>query len=385
MNGVIGMLDLILRAEDDSDQRERLVVARNSARHLLSILNDILDLSKLEANRTTLEPADVDVHRLARDVVALMGTGARDRDLEVTVRIAPAVPPCLFCDATRLRQVMLNLVSNAVKFTEVGGVELRLDYVGDGQLEVAVTDTGIGIPADAMEHLFRRFAQVDSLPARRREGTGLGLAISRELVELMGGTIAVESVPGLGSTFSFRIPAPPAIRRAAVEPATAAPDPLPVAVPPARILVAEDNATNRTILAAYLGMAGHEVRMVANGLEALTALHCGSFDLVLLDVQMPMMDGITATRRIRAIPGPEAALPVIALTASATPGDREACLAAGMTDFLTKPVSLEALSAAIARCLAYSPVSSTTLQPSPGSKLSMASATARVSSPRSAS
>jgi CheY-like chemotaxis protein len=383
MNGVIGMLDLILRTEAEPGQRERIVVARNSARHLLSILNDILDLSKLEANRITIEAADVNVHRLAHDVVALMATGARDRSIDVAAELAPEVPAWLVCDATRLRQVMMNLVGNAVKFTETGRVDVRLDYApATGRLEVAVRDTGVGIPEAALEHLFQRFAQVDSSATRRRGGTGLGLAISRQLVELMGGGISVESAPGHGSTFRFWIPAPPGDEPAAAEPDAVTP--LPAPQPPVRILVAEDNPTNRQILSAYLAMAGHEVRLVTNGLEALAEVQGGGFDLAILDVQMPVMDGMTAARRIRALAGAEASLPIIALTANAMPGDREACLAAGMTDYVSKPVSIEALYGAIARCSAYSS-SATGAQPSPGSKLSIAPATARVSSPRSAS
>jgi CheY-like chemotaxis protein len=370
------MLDLILRSEPDPGQRERVAIARASALHLLAILNDILDHSKLEANRITLEAADANVHRLARDVVALMAAGAGDRAVEVAAEIAPEVPVWLVCDATRLRQVLMNLVGNGVKFTEAGRVELRLGYAR-GRLEVAVRDTGVGIPEAARARLFQRFAQVD--PASPRGGAGLGLAISRQLVELMGGEISVESAPGVGSTFRFSIAAPAGGKPAAEQ----AVSPLPAPLPPRRVLVAEDNPTNRQILAAYLGMAGHEVRMVTNGLEALAEVQRGGFDLVIMDVQMPLMDGITATRRIRALDGPWSAIPVVALTASAMHGDREHCLAAGMTDYVTKPVSVEALYGAIARCCAYSSV--TGVQPSPGSKLSIAPAAARVSSPRSAS
>ncbi len=353
MNGVIGMLDLILRTELDPAQRERAAIAHNSARHLLSILNDILDLSKLEANGITLDRAAADVHHLARDVVALMATGTGDRDIAVEARIAAEVPACLSCDAKRLRQVLMNLVGNAIKFTESGRVELCLGYgaTGDGRLAVAVRDTGVGISEAAKRQLFQRFAQVNSSITRQRGGTGLGLAISRQLIELMGGEIEVESVPGLGSTFRFWIPAPTVAEAEAPDAAEAeiVPLPLPAAVPPARILVAEDNPTNRQIMAAYLAMAGHAAHMVSNGLEAVDAVRDGAFDLVIMDIQMPVMDGITAARRIRALAGPGAELPIIALTANAMSGDREDCLAAGMTEYVSKPVSLEALYAAIAR------------------------------------
>ena len=381
MNGVLGMLDLILRSEPDPAQRERATIARDCAHHLLAIVNDILDLSKLEANRITLAPAPADVHALAADVVALMATGVADRDIDVSASVGPEVPRTLLCDATRLRQVLMNLVGNAVKFTETGAVAVTLGYrpQDGGRLEVAVRDTGVGIPEEAKRLLFERFAQVESPMTRQRGGTGLGLAISRQLVELMGGEIAVESVAGLGSTFRFWIPAPPATDLADPGPAA------PLHLPPARVLVAEDNPTNRQILAAYLAMAGHAAEMVTNGLEALAAARDGAFDLVIMDVHMPVLDGLAATARIRALEGPAAAIPIIALTASAMDGDREHCLAAGMTEYVTKPVSLEALCAAMARCLAYGASGSTGDQASPGSKLSMAPAASSVASPRSAS
>ncbi len=275
MNGVIGMLDLILRTDLEPIQRERAGIARDSARQLLEILNDVLDLSKLEANRITLDRAPADVARVTRDVVALMAPGASGRDLEVRASIAPEVPAWVSCDATRLRQVLMNLVGNAVKFTETGTVEASVGYSprNGGRLEIAVRDTGVGIPEDDKRNLFQRFAQVDSSVTRQRGGTGLGLAISRQLVELMGGEISMESVLGLGSTFRFWVPAPAA--EAPSETASrAAADPSPVlaATPAARVLVAEDNPTNRQILAAYLAVAGHTAQMVTNGHEALTAL-----------------------------------------------------------------------------------------------------------------
>ena len=386
MNGVIGMLDLMLRSERDPVQRERAGIAGDSARQLLSILNDILDLSKLEANRITLARAPADVGGLLRDVVALMAAGCAERDVEVKATVGEEVPPVLVCDAARLRQVLVNLVGNAVKFTEAGCVEASLGYdpSDGGRLLVAVRDTGVGIPEAAKRHLFQRFTQLDSAANLARGGTGLGLAICRELVELMGGEISVESVPGLGSTFRFRVPAPPS--DAALPPQARFAGAEVPAMPPARVLVAEDNPTNRHILGAYLAMVGHVAEMVTDGEAAVAAIRQGRFDLVIMDIQMPGMDGMTAAQRIRALDGPEGAVPIIALTANAMHGDREQCLAAGMSDYVAKPVSLEALCAAMARSLGYSSGSSSTGdQPSPGSKLSMADATSRVSSPRSAS
>jgi CheY-like chemotaxis protein len=275
----------------------------------------------------------VDVRRLTRDVVALMATGAGGRDIEVSAEIDADVPPAVVCDATRFRQVLMNLVGNAVKFTEAGSVVVRLGYGADDRLEVAVRDTGVGIPDEAKRQLFQRFVQVDSTMTRRQGGTGLGLAISRQLVELMGGEIGVESVAGLGSTFRFWISAPAA--GLAEEPAPAADRS--IALPgetlaPVRVLVAEDNSTNRQLLAAYLAMAGHSARMVTNGQEAVAAVLEGEFDLVIMDVQMPVMDGITAAQHIRGFDGPKAGIPIVALTANAMDGDREFCLAAGMSE-----------------------------------------------------
>jgi len=301
--------------------------------------------------------------------------------------VAEDLPRVLVCDAPRLRQVLINLVGNAVKFTEAGRIEATVSYEPEdgGWLQVAVRDTGVGIPEAAKRHLFQRFAQVDPEANRLRGGTGLGLAISRQLVELMGGEISVESVAGLGSTFRFWVPAPASDEVIPVREIMPAPPEVP-AMPPAHVLVAEDNPTNRHIIGAYLAMVGHTSQIVADGLSALAAVQSGAFDLVLMDIQMPGMDGLTAAGRIRALEGPAATVPIIALTANAMEGDRAACLAAGMQDHVAKPMSLEALCAAMARCLDYSSGSSTTTdQPSPGSKLSMAPATFSVSSPRSAS
>lgn len=352
MNGVIGMLDLMLREPLAPAQRERARVASVSARQLLALLNDVLDFSKLEANRLTLDPRPTDVTALARDVVALMSATAQKRGIQLDLRTAPGIPENLLCDPGRLRQVLINLVGNAIKFTESGSVEVDLAYVTDPRpdLRVVVRDTGIGIAEEARAALFQRFSQIDSLLTRQSGGTGLGLAICRELVELMGGEIAVDSVPGLGSAFHFHIPVETATAPPAPPPAAAA-TPLPRAKS-ARILVAEDNATNRHVLGALLAIDGHRVTMVTDGIEALTAIQRETFDLVILDIQMPRMDGITAARAIRALDGPAADLPIIALTANALDADRRNCLAAGMTDYVAKPVSAETLGAALFRALA---------------------------------
>jgi CheY-like chemotaxis protein len=314
---------------------------------------------------------------------------AEERGLETAVVVDEGLPAQVSGDPTRLRQVLINLVGNAIKFTDAGSVELRISHnSATGMLQVAVRDTGIGIPEEMRRTLFQRFAQADGVDARQRGGTGLGLAISKQLVELMGGEIAVESVAGLGSTFSFRIPAPTCA--APVEAAAAAgSEPADYDAPrstSARILVAEDNPTNQKVLLAYLEMAGHDTFLATNGAEAVAAAEAEDYDLVLLDIQMPVMDGLDAARAIRAQSGGTARVPILALTASAAVGDRERFLAAGNTDYVTKPVTMQTLFAAIARVSAdYSSSSETGDQPAPGSKLSMTPAAASVSSPRSAS
>ncbi|WP_299131180.1 ATP-binding protein [uncultured Amaricoccus sp.] len=388
MNGVIGMLDLLLRTDLDPTQLDRARVASTSARQLLSLLNDVLDFSKLEANRVTLDRTDTDVAALARDVVALMSATAEERQIRLNVRVAPRVPRYLVCDPMRLRQVLINLVGNAVKFTEVGSVEVELDHVAGEtpSLEVAVRDSGVGITEEAKANLFQRFAQVDSSSTRQRGGTGLGLAISKQLVELMGGEISVQSTPGLGSTFRFGIPAeigaaPP---EASDKPATGLCAET-AGARPSRILVAEDNATNQQVLAAYLALEGHVAHIVGGGAEAVAEAQSGVFDLVLMDIQMPGMDGITAARRIRALDGPVSRIPIIALTANAMAGDKETYFAAGMTDYVAKPVSAAELSAAIARVIAPSQFTPPPRPVPGGAKLSLAVGGRRMGAPRSPS
>jgi CheY-like chemotaxis protein len=299
-----------------------------------------------------IRPEPSSVEQVVRSVLAVFAHKAEDKGIVLVHEATAGAPDRVMIDPNRLRQILVNLVGNAVKFTEKGRVTLAVGRGPGDRLEVAVHDTGVGIPEAAKRTLFERFNQVDSSVTRTRGGTGLGLAISRQLVELMGGEIAVESVAGLGSTFRFWIPAPAADAAAPLPVHKAPPT---AATVPLRVLVAEDNQTNRQILAAYLAIGGHSAHMVANGVEALAAVEEAEFDLVLMDVQMPLMDGLTATRRIRALPGPASALPIVALTANAMHGDRERCLAAGMTEYVAKPVSLDALYAAIAAASATAP------------------------------
>ncbi len=359
MNGVVGMLDLMLRAPLEAEQRERARIARQSAEHLLALLNDVLDLSKLEAEGVIIDSSPINPEMIAGEVVALLSAVAGERGIDLGVFVDGPLPDTVIGDATRIRQVMINLVGNAIKFTDTGSVQLRLSHEArdGGILEVVVRDTGIGIPEAARRALFQRFSQVDQSDAQQRGGTGLGLAISKQLVELMGGEIAVESVEGLGSTFRFWIPAAPSSTDAASAPVTTTGDVIEVpadspAFATARILVAEDNPTNQKILLAYLEIAGHEVHLVANGADAVEAAAERSFDLIILDIQMPVMDGLQAARSIRAQGGLSARKPILALTASSSKADRERFLAAGIDDYLTKPVAMQSLFVAIAAAIA---------------------------------
>jgi signal transduction histidine kinase/CheY-like chemotaxis protein len=344
MTGVLGVLGLMIDDPVPQKQHERARIALASAENLLEILNDILDYSKLEAKQIRVVEELVDVRRLVGEVAALMEPAAAAKGLALGVEIAEAVPAAVTVDPMRLRQVLTNLLSNATKFTEAGTIAVRVGYApsGGGSLEVEVEDTGIGIGEAEREQIFLHFVQVDNSLTRRAGGTGLGLAISKQLVELMGGEISVRSVPGMGSCFAFTVEA----RRA---PASAVPadgeEPEAAGLEPLRVLLAEDHATNQYLIGAYLRAAGHAVTVVANGREAVERAAEGGFDVVLMDVQMPELDGLSATREIRA--GPAAEVPVIALTANAMPGDRDACLAAGMNDYLPKPLEIAALRAAL--------------------------------------
>jgi signal transduction histidine kinase/ActR/RegA family two-component response regulator len=357
LNGVLGMNGLLLGTPLNTEQRRYAELMRSSGQSLLGVINDILDVSKIEAGCMELETVDFDPAGLLEEVVSLMSVRALSKGLALQSRVAPGLPRLLRGDPGRLRQVLFNLVGNAVKFTEAGHVDVELHHqpLADGRigLEIDVRDTGIGIPAAALPHLFGRFTQADSSTARRYGGTGLGLAISRELVTLMGGHIDVASRPGAGSTFTVylslatgtgvALPAP------APEPAVPAPAP---SGPRLRVLVAEDNHVNQILIHALLDRMGHLHEVVGNGAEVLRRVQAAAFDVVLMDVQMPEMDGQAATRAIRALPGEASQVPIIAMTANAMPEDRHACLLAGMDDYITKPIDahrLERLLARIAR------------------------------------
>jgi hypothetical protein len=351
-HGLLGMLSLLRETGLNARQVDYLRTATESADHLLTILNDILDMSLLESGRLTLTEEPVNLREMLREVEALMRPQAQLKALALHIDADPGVPEWVRADRTRVKQILFNLLNNAVKFSDRGAIVLdvrRSGADGDG-LEFVVTDTGIGMDQAMLERLFTRFAQGDESRSRRHGGTGLGLEISRSLARLMGGDITATSAPGEGSRFTLRVPlhevpAPPrpAGRLAPVEPGA-------MGLTGLRVLVAEDHPVNRQYMAALLEGMGHRPHFAGNGAEAVQAMRDQRFDVVLMDLHMPLLDGVGATLAIRALPDSAAAtVPIIALTADAFAQTRERCLVAGMNDFLAKPVSPDRLSAMLRR------------------------------------
>ena len=360
MNVVIGMTGLLLDTELNAEQRGYAEIARAGGESLLSLINDILDLSKIEAGKLDLETLDFDLTELLEDFAVVMGARADDKGLKLLCSADPDVPVLLRGDPGRLRQILTNLAGNAIKFTRAGEVAVRVSLVEKNKknvlLRFSVRDTGIGIPQDKIGLLFNKFSQVDASTTRRYGGTGLGLAISKQLAGLMGGETGVRSVEGKGSEFWFTAylgtqsagaPALRAARRPVREMLNM------FAGRRARILVAEDNIINQQVTLGILKKMGLRAEAVASGSEALKAMETVPYSLVLMDVRMPGMDGLEATRQIRdpksAVPNHQ--IPVIAMTASAMQGDRERCMVAGMTDYIAKPVSPQALAEALEKWL----------------------------------
>jgi PAS domain S-box-containing protein len=355
MTGVLGMIDLTLSSELNATQREYLVTARLSADSLLALLNDILDLSKIEAGRLDLSPKAFWLRECVGDAVHMFALPAGRKGLTLTCEISPEVPDAVVGDQLRIRQVLINLLGNATKFTDHGGITVRVQKVTEpGQadlIKVAVEDTGIGIAPDKQALVFDPFQQVDGSSTRRQVGTGLGLTISARLVKLMGGNIGLQSELGSGSTFTFVVPLVPAdptfvpgqrVPGALI--ATKGP-----AVLPLRILLAEDNQVNQKVISGLLKRDRHDVVVVSDGQEAVDAVRERAFDVVLMDVQMPVMDGFAATAAIREIERQSGRrTSVVALTANAMKGDEEKCLAAGMDAYLSKPIMLPALRGTLA-------------------------------------
>jgi PAS domain S-box-containing protein len=366
LNGIIGMSGILLDGPEDQDRDDCVGTIRDSAETLLGIVNDILDLSKIESGKMEVEVVDFDLRTVMQDVIELLASNAQQKRLRLTLDLPPACPTLVQGDPGRLRQVLTNLIGNAVKFTQQGEVSLTGRLVGERERDIdvrlTVQDTGIGIPPERHAAIFESFTQADGSTTRRFGGTGLGLTISRQLVEAMGGRIDLLSEPGKGSTFCIELTLPKQIGvpRPAVPPPPDRPVvPVPIGL---RVLVVEDNMVNQKVARRLLERQGCRTDAVANGLEAVETLARLPYDLVFMDVQMPEMDGYDATAEIRrreaAIGGH---IPIIAMTAHAMQGDRERCLAAGMDDYISKPIDAGALTTALARW------GSLALQPADGS------------------
>ncbi|WP_448204716.1 ATP-binding protein [Azospirillum sp. sgz302134] len=365
MNGVLGNLALLADSNLATEEQRLALVARQSAESLLRLLDDILDLSKLESRRFELEEADCAPEDIVETVLEVMRPRAFEKGLVLTSRMMPTVPDVVVTDPARLRQILFNLVGNAVKFTHSGHVAVRVRRGRDLSddrflLEFEVEDTGIGIAADAVSHLFERFTQADSSITRRYGGTGLGLAICKELCKALGGTIEVDTAPGRGSVFRFSVASRPGDPSALRKNALAAPAEA-VDLPNLRILAADDNQINRDIVRGILERAGHHVTLAEDGGEAVRLAKAQPFDLVLMDIQMPDMDGLTATRLIRQLGTPNSRIPVIALTAHASGSSRPECIDAGMNGFVAKPLRPAELFREMAAVLHAAPPAGTAL------------------------
>jgi signal transduction histidine kinase/ActR/RegA family two-component response regulator len=365
MNGILGTTELLLGSSLTPDQRRYAKTAHRSAMVLLALIDDVLDLSRIEARKLVLHPTSVDMRSLAFEAVELMTVAAREKPIKLGCRVPPQLPTHVEADPIRLRQLLVNLLHNAVKFTERGTVSLEVSLVHEAvewvKLRFAVRDTGIGIAADQIERVFESFTQADNSSTRRFGGSGLGLAIVKNLVELMHGQVGVNSREGEGSTFWFDLtlrksqaPSPP-------EPAQPAPGTEALVGEGTRVLLVEDDAVNQLVVENMLAKLGCVVEIASDGAAACEATDRARYDLILMDLHMPGMDGYEATRRIReagALKGYYT--PIVALTADALAGDRDRCIEAGMDDFVTKPISTALLAAVVERWTGHGTPSPTT-------------------------
>ncbi|MBI1775191.1 MAG: response regulator [Proteobacteria bacterium] len=354
MNGIIGYANLLLDALTEPELRRHATILRDSGRALLTIINDVLDLSRIEAGKLELQWIDFNLAQLIEGTVAVIEGEAARKGLKIALTFAPDVPRSAKGDPNRLRQIVLNLLSNAVKFTDRGRVDVSVELVSASddalRLKVEVADTGIGIPADAQASLFHRFQQINTVGRRHRGGTGLGLAITKRFVEAMQGEIGHRRRDGGGSVFWFTV----GLRRAPTalyepEPAPRKGEAATLSRAPTRILVVDDLESNRKLVEALLREEGLTVDLADGGESALAAVSANAYDLVLMDVSMPGMDGLEATARIRVLPSPRGDVPVVALTAAAMPEDVERCIAAGMRGHVAKPVDRNELLATVRR------------------------------------
>ena len=366
MNGVLGMTDLLLGTELNREQREYAGMVRTSADSLLTVINDILDFSKIEADKLALDAIAFKLRGTIEPILKVLALRVRHKELALNGHVAADIPENLIGDPGRLRQILINLLGNALKFTERGEVNLRVQRESVDEesitcLHFSVEDTGIGIPAEKQAHIFDAFTQVDGSTTRRFGGTGLGLTISHQLVHMMGGRIWVESTPGTGSAFHFTANfgiSPVARSQAWVAPAKPV-SAIRAAVWPGasalRILLAEDNVVNQKVASGLLEKQGHQVVVAGNGRELLERLEDDRFDLLLVDVQMPEMNGFEATAAIRQKEKTTGAhIPIVAMTAHAMDGDKERCLAAGMDGYVSKPIDVKELFAAVQSALGRS-------------------------------
>jgi CheY-like chemotaxis protein len=356
LSGILGLNEILI--SNENLRGDDLVLARmiqESAQALLQVVNDILDLSKIEAGKITLEYSRFNLRNLLADCTSLMAPGARNRGLTCELEIDPQVPDTVFGDASRLRQVLLNLIGNAIKFTEKGGVKVRVDALQldaeSVKLGFYVKDTGIGISAEDQKYLFKPFSQVDNSSTRRFGGTGLGLAISRQFVEMMGGTIKLESEKGKGSTFGMfisfdRVRLHDAQEFGTERIAKPAVEPIPVHLSKdRRVLIVEDNPVLQQLALRQMSTLGVQADTTPLGREAIHLAMSGRYDLVFMDINLPDLSGLEATGAIRnlELSAERSPIPIIAMTAGAMKGDQERSLAAGMNDYLSKPVPIDAL------------------------------------------
>ncbi len=352
VSAVLAMLHMTLDTKLEPDQKRNLGNIRTSTQSLLSIIDDILDFSKVEAGKLALAPEDFDLHALLKTCLDTFRLQAREKNIELKLIIRPEVPHLIRTDAGRLRQIINNLISNAVKFSEGGLIRIHLNRIGNAdhpvKLHIEVSDCGIGIPAESLSGLFQTFSQLDTSYSKRYGGTGLGLAISKSLVEMMGGTIGVRSTPGVGSTFYFALPVQKAEAKTAPEEEELA-SAKHESLPPLAILVAEDEPLYQEYLLHILRKEGHRVVAVSDGSQAIEALKIAQFDLVLMDMQMPEVDGVEATKRIRrtSLENMDPHVPIIALTAYATQRDKDHILEAGVDYYISKPVDMNELRTAM--------------------------------------
>jgi PAS domain S-box-containing protein len=356
MAGILGLADLLLKTDLTGPQRRYSELIQSSTAALLGVIDDILDFSKVEAGKLTLETVPFHLASMLGETVELLRFRAQSKGIALELSFGGGLPDWCLGDPGRLRQIVINLLGNAIKFTGEGRVELRAEGATEDRVRISVHDTGVGIPDAIRDQLFTPFSQADSSTSRRFGGSGLGLAISKRIVKLMGGEIGFDSEPGEGSTFWFTVALPRTAPPDAWSAAGEAPAEGSLPASPARILIAEDNPVNQLVILEQLKTLGFAATAVSNGAEALAALEEHPFDLLLMDCQMPELDGYETTRRMRVRSGNRWQIPVIALTAHAMHGDREKCLDAGMNDYIAKPFRVETLRQVLDRWLAEGPL-----------------------------